>query len=87
MSSSWSRPANTTAGPIVMTHGHGLVALLPGKAGAPLGKMVNLISGLGDKKGQRMGAPVDVKVGPDGNVYLVEDRPGRVIRLQYQAAK
>lgn len=64
-------------------HGHRLVALLPNKAGAPLGKMVNLISGWGDKKKQRMGAPVDVKVGPDGNVYMVEDRPGRVIRLQY----
>jgi glucose/arabinose dehydrogenase len=63
------------------------VALLPDKSGAPLGKMVNLISGWGDKKKQRMGAPVDVKAGPDGNLYLVEDRPGRVIRLQYDAPK
>lgn len=68
-------------------HGHRLVALLPDKSGAPLGKMVTLIGGWGDKKKQRMGAPVDVKVGPDGNLYLVEDRPGRVIRLQYQAPK
>lgn len=68
-------------------HGHRLVALLPDKSGAPLGKMVTLIGGWSDKKKQRMGAPVDVKVGPDGNLYLVEDRPGRVIRLQYQAPK
>ena len=68
-------------------HGHRLVALLPDKSGAPLGKMVNLISDWGDKKKQRMGAPVDVKVGPDGNIFLVEDRPGRVIQLQYNASK
>ena len=65
-------------------HGHRLVALLPDKSGAPLGKMVNLISGWSQKKKQRMGAPVDVKLGPEGDLYLVEDRPGRVIRLQYQ---
>ena len=28
---------------------------------------------------------VDVKQGPDGNIYLVEDRTGRVVRLQYDA--
>ena len=64
-------------------HGHRLVALLPDKSGAPMGKIVNLISDWGDKKNQRMGAPVDVQAGADGNLYLVEDRPGRVIRLQY----
>jgi len=64
-------------------HGHRVVALLPDKSGAPMGKMVDLISDWGDKKMQRMGAPVDAKAGPDGNLYIVEDRPGRVIRLQY----
>jgi glucose/arabinose dehydrogenase len=65
-------------------HGHRLVALMPDRNGAPLGKMVELISDWAAKPGQPMGAPVDVKLGPDGNLYLVEDRPGRVIRLEYQ---
>ncbi len=65
-------------------HGHRLVALMPDKDGAPLGKMVELIGGWGAKGKQEMGAPVDVKQGPDGNIYVVEDRSGRVVRLQYQ---
>ncbi len=64
-------------------YGHRLVALLPNKKGAPLGRMVNLISGWSSKPKQAMGAPVDVKLGPDGNIYLVEDRPGRVVRLEF----
>ena len=68
-------------------HGHRLVALLPDKTGAPRGKLVDLISGWGDKKNQRMGAAVDVKMGPQGDLYLVEDWPGRVIRLQYQSGR
>ncbi|MES2324113.1 MAG: PQQ-dependent sugar dehydrogenase [Pseudomonadota bacterium] len=62
-------------------YGHRLVALLPDKKGEPRGRMVNLIHGWSRKPKQDMGAPVDVKLGPDGNIYLVEDRPGRVIRL------
>lgn len=65
-------------------HGHRLVALLPDAKGAPLGKSVDLIKGWNSKPGQGMGAPVDVKQGPDGNIYLVEDRTGRVVRLQYE---
>jgi glucose/arabinose dehydrogenase len=56
-------------------HGHRLVALLANGKGEPLGKMVELIGNWGHKKQQGMGAPVDVKQGPDGNIYLVEDRP------------
>jgi glucose/arabinose dehydrogenase len=63
-------------------HGHRLVAVLPDRAGAPLGKMVELIGGWGPKAQQAMGAPVDVKQGADGNIYIVEDRTGRVVRLQ-----
>ena len=65
-------------------NGHRLVALLPDAAGAPRGKMVELIAGWGARPRQAMGAPVDVKQGPDGNIYMVEDRSGRVIRLQYR---
>jgi glucose/arabinose dehydrogenase len=68
-------------------HGHRLVALLRDKSGAPMGKIVDLISDWGDKKNQRMGAPVDVQTGADGNLYIVEDRPGRVIRLQYETPR
>lgn len=65
-------------------NGHRLVALLPDAAGAPLGKLVELIGGWGAKPGQEMGAPVDVKQGPDGQIYIVEDRSGRIVRLQYK---
>ncbi len=64
-------------------HGHRLVALLSDKTGAPLGKMVELISGWGAKAGQAMGAPVAVVVGGDGAIHLTEDRNGTVLRLAY----
>jgi len=64
-------------------NGHRLVALLPDAAGAPQGKMVELIKDWTAKRKQGMGAPVDVKQGADGQIYLVEDRTGRVVRLQY----
>ncbi|MYM83232.1 glucose dehydrogenase [Duganella sp. FT50W] len=63
-------------------HGHRLVAILPDRNGAPLGKMYELIGDWGPKDKQAMGAPVDVKQGADGYIYLVEDRTGRVVRLQ-----
>lgn len=66
-------------------HGHRLVALLPDANGAPLGKSIELISGWTARPKQSAGAPVDVKQGPDGAIYLVEDRSGRVVRLQYGA--
>ncbi|MBB3119363.1 PQQ-dependent sugar dehydrogenase [Pseudoduganella violacea] len=65
-------------------HGHRLVALLPDKAGAPLGKSVDLISGWTSKPHQGMGAPVDVKQGADGNIYIAEDRTGRIVSLRYE---
>lgn len=64
-------------------HGHRLVALLPDKAGAPLGKSIDLISGWQRKPGQAMGAPVDIKLGPDGDIYIAEDRNGRLLRLHF----
>ncbi|MEC5161074.1 MULTISPECIES: PQQ-dependent sugar dehydrogenase [unclassified Janthinobacterium] len=67
-------------------HGHRLVALLPDKAGAPLGKSVELIGGWTRKGKQGMGAPVDVKQGQDGHVYIADDRNGMVLRLQYVGA-
>ena len=66
-------------------HGHRIVALLPDKTGAPLGKMIDMVSNWGAKDGQPMGAPVDVRMGADGSVYITEDRNGTVLRLQYTA--
>lgn len=68
-------------------HGHRLVAALPDASGAPRGALVDLISDWGSKPNQAMGAPVDVKQGTDGNIYLAEDHSGRVIRLEYGAAR
>ncbi|WP_317202068.1 PQQ-dependent sugar dehydrogenase [Janthinobacterium sp.] len=67
-------------------HGHRLVALLPDKAGAPLGKSVDLIAGWTRKGAQGMGAPVDVKAGADGHIYIADDHNGMILRLQYEGA-
>jgi len=64
-------------------HGHRIVAVLPDASGAPLGKMVELVSGWARKGKQPMGAPVDVRQAPDGDVLISEDRNGRVVRLSY----
>ncbi|CAN5254697.1 hypothetical protein BH11PSE11_BH11PSE11_15490 [soil metagenome] len=64
-------------------YGHRIVALLPDKNGAPSGKMVELVSDWGPKSNQPMGAPVDLKLGTDGAIYITEDRNGTVLRLQY----
>ncbi|WP_229423826.1 PQQ-dependent sugar dehydrogenase [Massilia frigida] len=66
-------------------NGHRLVAFLPDAQGAPLGKMIELIGGWSAKPNQPAGAPVDVKQGRGGAIFLVEDRSGRVVRLQYDA--
>ncbi len=65
-------------------HGHRIVALMPDKAGAPLGKMVDLVSGW--RTGPHStGAPVDVRQGADGFLYIADDRNGMLLRLQYAA--
>ncbi|MCE3608454.1 PQQ-dependent sugar dehydrogenase [Massilia sp. P8910] len=64
-------------------NGHRLVAFLPDAQGAPLGKMIELISDWTAKPNQSAGAPVDVKQARDGAIFLIEDRSGRVVRLQY----
>lgn len=64
-------------------HGHRVVALMADEDGTPSGKMVNLISGWNARNGQPMGAPVDIKVGADGALYLAEDRNGTILSVRY----
>lgn len=77
-------------GSLVMTfhgyrqHGHRLVALLPDKKGAPLGKMVELISGWDVKGKQGRGAPVDVKQAANGDLLLVDDHNGQLLKLHFK---
>jgi glucose/arabinose dehydrogenase len=77
-------------GSLVMTfhgyrqHGHRLVALLPDKQGAPLGKMVELISGWDVKGKQGRGAPVDVKQAANGDLLLVDDHNGQLLKLHFK---
>lgn len=66
-------------------NGHRLVALLPDAAGAPLGKSVELIKGWERKGKQGRGAPVDVKQGQDGDIYLADDHNGLALKLHYEA--
>jgi glucose/arabinose dehydrogenase len=49
--------------------------------GIPKGETVELIGGWGRSGGRPMGAPTDLKVGPDGAIYISEDRNGTVLRL------
>ncbi|OEZ80595.1 glucose / sorbosone dehydrogenase [Janthinobacterium sp. HH103] len=69
------------------SNGHRLVALLPDKAGAPLGKSVELIGNWERKGKQGRGAPVDVKQGQDGDIYMADDHNGLVLKLHYEAGK
>ena len=66
-------------------HGHRIVALLPDVKGAPLGKMVDLVRRT-DGKAPTLGAPVDIKLTPDGDLLIADDHTGRVLLLHYQAA-
>lgn len=67
------------------SNGHRLVALLPDASGAPLGKSVELINGWERKGKQGRGAPVDVRQGQDGDIYMADDHNGLVIKLHYAA--
>jgi glucose/arabinose dehydrogenase len=65
-------------------HGHRIVALLPDAQGAPLGKLVDLVR-RSEGKAATLGAPVDIKVGPNGDVYIADDHTGRILLLHYAA--
>jgi glucose/arabinose dehydrogenase len=66
-------------------YGHRVVALLADRSGAPMGQSVDLVIGA-RRTGKGLGAPVGVKVGADGNVYLTDDRDGFVARLHYEGS-
>lgn len=61
--------------------GHRLMAYPLNDQGKPSGTPWALIDGWGNKKGTPMGAPVDVKMGADGAIYITEDRNGTILRL------
>ena len=64
-------------------YGHRIVAISADQDGMPRAAPRDLVSDWGARSGQRMGAPVDIKVGADGAVYISEDRNGTVLRLYY----
>lgn len=65
--------------------GHRLMALSFDEQGRPHGELRELISGWDKQSDQPMGAPVAVRVGVDGSVWLTEDRNGTLLRLNYLA--
>ena len=65
-------------------NGRRVVAFRTDARGLPSGEAVELIGGWSPEDGRPMGAPTDVKVGPDGAIYITEDRNGTVLRLSVQ---
>jgi glucose/arabinose dehydrogenase len=65
-------------------NGRRVVAFRTDQRGLPKGEAVELIGGWGASEGRPMGAPTDRKVGPDGAIYISEDRNGTVLRLGVQ---
>lgn len=67
--------------------GHRLVAFKLDARGLPGGKPVDLIASWSavpagpSQRAQPMGAPVDVRIAPDGAIFVSEDRNGTVLRL------
>lgn len=59
------------------SHGHRVVWFPVDGQGLPNGPFKELISGWEDPDG----APTDLRVGPDGGLYISEDRNGTVLRL------
>lgn len=59
------------------SHGHRLVRFPVDGQGLPNGPLQDLVFGWDSPEG----APVDLRVGPDGGLYISEDRNGTVLRL------
>ena len=79
-------PADLHGALIVAFHGyrkqgHRVVAYRVGATGMPQEPAIELVSGWEKSARQPMGAPVDVKTGADGAVYITEDRNGTLLRL------
>jgi glucose/arabinose dehydrogenase len=62
-------------------HGHRLLAFPVDADGVPASEAFELIGGWEAGPTRPQGAPVDVKIGADGAVYLSEDHNGTVLRL------
>ena len=62
-------------------HGHRIVAYKLNADGAPIGAPMDLVSGWSDKPGIPLGAPTDLQIGPDGELYVSDDRNGAVLRI------
>ncbi len=66
-------------------HGHRLVAYETDAEGKPIGVPQNIVAPWDGADGSSPpGAPVDLKVGPDGALYISEDRNGTILRLTRQ---
>jgi glucose/arabinose dehydrogenase len=62
--------------------GHRVVAYKLDQRGNPAGPAQELVSGWEAQKGVRpTGTPVEVRIAPDGAVFITEDRNGTVLRL------
>ena len=64
-------------------HGHRIVALLPDRAGHPLGRSVDLVKGSRLKGVTGVVAPVGIMQGADGDLYFADDHARAIFKLHY----
>lgn len=83
-------PAPFTGDMLITLHGyrktgHRLIAFRLDAKGEPTGNPIDLIDGWESAgAGQPTGTPVGLAIGPDGAIYISEDRNGTVLRLTRQ---
>jgi len=64
-------------------HGHRIVALLPDRAGNPLGRSVDLVTGARLKGSVGVAAPVGIAQAPNGDLYFADDHARAIFTLHY----
>jgi glucose/arabinose dehydrogenase len=68
-------------------HGHRIVAFPVDARGLPVADSIDIVAGWDRASSHPMGAPVDVKAGADGRLYISEDRNGTIVVVATDAER
>ena len=71
---SWNRSVPT---------GYKVVRIPFDESGNPASTPMDFITGFLTKTGEALGRPVDLKFGPDGNLYISDDKAGVIYKVTY----